>query len=70
MDTTLLNVPYVSQKAPGSMGHYNDCGAACMSITLKTFSHAMKLPCSFKRYVWESGKYLCRVWKRAITICL
>jgi uncharacterized protein YvpB len=43
MDTTLLNVPYVSQKAPGSMGHYNDCGAACMSMTLKAFNLANTL---------------------------
>jgi hypothetical protein len=40
MDTTLLNVPYVSQKAPGAELHNNDCGAACMSMMLKAFNLA------------------------------
>jgi hypothetical protein len=43
MDTTLLDVPYVSQKSPGSNAHYNDCGAACMSMILKAYSLAKEL---------------------------
>lgn len=43
MDTTLLNVPYVSQKAPGSNAHYNDCGPACMSMILKAYNLANNL---------------------------
>ena len=43
MDITLLNVPYVSQKAPGSNAHYNDCGPACMSMLLKAFNLANDL---------------------------
>ncbi len=43
MDTTLLDVPYASQKSPGSNAHYNDCGAACMSMILKAYSLAKNL---------------------------
>jgi hypothetical protein len=43
MDTTLLKVPYVSQKAPGSNLHHNDCGPACMSMILKAFNLAMNV---------------------------
>jgi hypothetical protein len=43
MDTTLLNVPYTSQKAPGANLHNNDCGAASMSMMLKAFGLAKDL---------------------------
>jgi hypothetical protein len=43
METTLLVVPYVSQKDPGSNAHYNDCGPACMSMVLKAFNLALNL---------------------------
>jgi hypothetical protein len=39
----LLDVPYVSQKAPGSYAYYNDCGAACMPMILKAYSLAKDL---------------------------
>jgi len=44
MDTSLLKVPYVSQKAPGANQHNNDCGAACMSMVLKAFNLAIDVP--------------------------
>jgi hypothetical protein len=43
MDTVLLKVPYVSQKALGADQHNNDCGAACMSMMLKAFNLAKDL---------------------------
>jgi uncharacterized protein YvpB len=43
MDTTLLAIPYVSQRTPGATQHHNDCGAACMSMMLKAFNLAKDL---------------------------